>query len=132
MSEYKKEGKAPLELLSPDFLREIAKALEIGEKKHADNHYLLKGVPITKVIGAAMRHLTQLQEENIDEDTGIYHTGLAAACLQIIDCFIKDPTRYGHCDDRRFNKLDREVGALCHTTPELQKFTHQVGDGGNT
>ena len=76
MSSYKSEGKAPMELLNPDFLRETAKALGVGEEKHADHHYLTDPVSLSKVIGATIRHLTQLLEENIDADTGLYHLPL--------------------------------------------------------
>ena len=131
---YKKEGKAPMQLLNPDFLREIAKALEVGETKHAENHYLDgEGVPITEAIGAALRHIILILEgENIDEETGFYHTGHAAANLQIIDIYLKDLRRYKQCDDRRFNKSRRDMGKGCNTEQELQVLSDETCNGRNT
>ena len=108
MSEYKSEGKPPMELLSPEFLKEISYVLEFGNNKHIENHYT-DGVLVSKVLGSAIRHIFELMEGDIDHETGRHLAAHAAAALQIIFTLTTDP-RYKEFDDRFSTKTGSSLG----------------------
>lgn len=87
-------------LICKDALWGISKAFSYGAKKYGRNNYK-QGIEMTRLLAAAMRHISQYNEgEDIDEESGnnhLFHAG-AAICMAI----------YMHCnrpemDDRYKN-----------------------------
>lgn len=66
-------GKGRYDLISPIFLDRLAKVMEKGAKKYADHNWE-KGMPLSRYMDSALRHLHQYQEGHRDED----HLGQAA------------------------------------------------------
>ena len=61
------EGKGRYDLISPLFLRRIAIVLEKGAKNHGDNNWQ-KGIPYSRLIDSAFRHISQFNCGMDDED----------------------------------------------------------------
>lgn len=70
------DGKGRFDLLSTQMLFRLAKHYENGAKKYADRNFE-QGMPISRCVDAAMRHLTKYLAGWNDEDH------LAAACWNI-------------------------------------------------
>lgn len=60
-------GKGRYDLLSPHALRRIAIVMEKGAEKHGDNNWK-KGIPQSRLLDSAIRHLNQFHMGMIDED----------------------------------------------------------------
>lgn len=60
-------GKGRYDLISPLFLRRLAKVLEIGAKNHGDNNWK-KGIPFSRLIDSTLRHVSQYHSGLRDED----------------------------------------------------------------
>lgn len=66
-------GKLPAELLPYDALLEVVKVLQFGAKKYAPRNWE-KGIPVSRVFGACMRHAWALfNGEDNDPETGLSH-----------------------------------------------------------
>src|ERR1051326_832555 len=102
------EGKPDLSYISYEFLAEIAKAREFGEKKYTkykpcncnstpnhsatcDSFIVLesgrgnwkKGFKVTRSLAAALRHIYLfLSGETYDKESGLSHLAHAACCLE--------------------------------------------------
>ena len=74
-------GKGRFDLLPPRALKRLAKHFENGAKKYGDRNWE-KGMPLSRYIDSALRHLFAIQEGNQDED----HK--AAVCWNIL-CLIE-------------------------------------------
>lgn len=73
--------KIRVELISPMWLLGIAKVLTFGAKKYAAHNWR-KGIEISRLIGAALRHiLAFLMGEDIDPDSGLPHLHCASCEL---------------------------------------------------
>lgn len=91
------QGKVPLELLSTKALREMAKVMDFGRQKY-NAHNWRKGIEWSRVIGAALRHLTSFNDgEDRDPETGISHLAHAACCLMFL---LEYETEHQELDDR--------------------------------
>lgn len=76
--------KPRMELLDPEFLEEFAKVMTFGAQKYAAHNWR-KGLSASRLIGAAMRHLTAiLRGEDIDPESGYSHTAHVACCVQFL------------------------------------------------
>jgi hypothetical protein len=73
-------GKGRYDLISPLFLKRLAKHFENGAKKYGDRNWE-KGIPLSSYLDSAMRHLGKYLEGLRDEDH------LAAAAWNI-NCLI--------------------------------------------
>lgn len=62
-----REGKGRYDLISPFFLKRLARVLEIGAKNHGDNNWQ-KGIPYSRLIDSSLRHISQFNEGLRDED----------------------------------------------------------------
>jgi len=60
-------GKGRPDLISPIFLRRLALIMEKGATKYGERNWE-KGMPVSRFIGAALRHLNQFLEGFRDED----------------------------------------------------------------
>lgn len=80
------EGKLRMELLSPDALNSIAEVLNFGASKYADHNWR-KGFAWSRLLGAALRHLTAWANPYIsdkDEETGLSHLAHAGCCIMFL------------------------------------------------
>lgn len=71
------DGKGRFDLISPYALRRIAIHYENGAKKYADRNWE-KGIPFSRYLDSALRHLNKFTMGMTDEDH------LAAACWNIM------------------------------------------------
>lgn len=123
MSEYKPQGKPPLQLLDPHFLAQISYAMQEGEQKHGEHIYYdaeVAGSPVfvTEAVGAALRHcFAVLEGEDIDEESGLYHTAKAAAALQVVHYLISRDG-YEGADDRNYDEAGNSMGRRTHFPDE--------------
>ena len=76
------QGKARPGLLPPSALLAVARVLEFGSRKYADNNWKHVAGAKTRYMDAAMRHLLQyLSGELEDKETGESHLAHAMCCL---------------------------------------------------
>jgi hypothetical protein len=77
-------GKPRMELLSREALVQVAMVLTFGAQKY-DAHNWRGGIHWSRVIGAAMRHLTAFNDgEDKDPESGLSHLAHAACCLMFL------------------------------------------------
>lgn len=66
-------GKAPMDLLSPAALLEVAKVLEFGKNKYAAWNWS-KGLAYTRILSAILRHIfSYMMGEDKDPESGLSH-----------------------------------------------------------
>lgn len=97
------EGKGRYDLLSPIVNKRLAIIMEKGAKKYDDRNWE-KGIPLSRFIDSAKRHLDQFIEGYNDEDhlgqaiwnlAGLMHTqeminrGLLPTTLDDLPCYIR-------------------------------------------
>ena len=82
MAGKKFDGEKPdLSLIPKDAVWEIAKAFTYGGKKYG-RHNFREGLHISRLLAAAMRHITQYNEgEDLDEESGNNHLAHAGAAI---------------------------------------------------
>jgi hypothetical protein len=77
-------GKPDYSLLSSLAIDELAKVLTFGKKKYAAHNWR-KGIVISRLIAAALRHLfALLRGETYDPETGLQHAAHAMCCCMFI------------------------------------------------
>lgn len=77
-------GKPPMELLSREWLEGTAKVLAFGAEKYAAHNWR-KGIQYSRLIGAALRHITAFMDgENVDPESGLSHLHHASCCLMFL------------------------------------------------
>lgn len=99
MSEGKKfdTGKPRMELLSTEALTQMANVMAYGATKYGDQNWR-GGLAWSRVIGAAMRHLTAFNGgKDIDEETGLSHIAHLACCAMFL---IEYEKTHKELDDR--------------------------------
>lgn len=99
MSEANKhdQDKPRFDLLDPEFLEGTAQVLTFGSRKYAAHNWR-KGLPVSRAIAAAYRHLTALnQGEDIDPESGLPHAYHLACNAQFIGWTLKNKPEF---DDR--------------------------------
>ncbi len=78
------EGKVPLDLISSIALMELGKVLQMGARKY-DAHNWRKGLPWSRIIAAAMRHLVAYNGgETRDPESGLSHAAHAMCCFMFL------------------------------------------------
>jgi hypothetical protein len=78
------DGKAPIGLIPPWALWEVAKVLQHGAKEYSPWNWA-KGMSWSRVYNAAQRHLLKWQmRESPDKDSGLSHLAHAACCLMFL------------------------------------------------
>lgn len=94
------QGKERMELIDPEAMQELAKVLTFGAQKY-EEHNWRKGLKVTRIIGAAMRHLFAiLRGETHDPETGLQHAAHAMCnCMFLVWTINNKP----ECDDRFVN-----------------------------
>lgn len=82
--------KPPMDLLDADALEELARVLEFGRKKYAAHNWR-KGIALTRLVAAALRHLLRLASgERNDPETGLSHAAHAMCCCMFMLWTIKN------------------------------------------
>lgn len=83
------EDKPPLALLDPDFLDEVGRVLGFGARKYAADNWR-NGISHRRLISAAYRHLGAISRgEDIDQESGLPHTGHLACCTMFLSHMIR-------------------------------------------
>lgn len=99
MSKGKKldEDKPRMDLLSTEALVQISRVMGFGAKKYEDHNWR-KGIQWSRIIAAAMRHLTSFNSgENTDPETGISHIAHLGCCAMFLLDYAKS---HPELDDR--------------------------------
>lgn len=95
------EGKAPVDLVCPDFVLELSRVLGYGATKYEPYNWA-KGMAWSRALAAAFRHLyAWMRGEDVDPETGLSHLAHATANLMFLFHFQK--FRKG-TDDRGFRR----------------------------
>lgn len=77
-------AKAPLHLIPPPALLELARAMQHGAEKYGAYNWRSHTVSASVYQAAAMRHLLAFwQRENVDRDSAAHHLAHAMACCAI-------------------------------------------------
>lgn len=78
------QEKPDMSLLPSKALVEVARVLTFGSKKYSAHNWR-KGYQWSRLIAAAMRHLTAYNDgEDRDPESGISHLAHAASCLMML------------------------------------------------
>jgi hypothetical protein len=84
------QEKPDLSLLPRDFLDEVAKAMQHGERKYGRYNYR-GGMSWHRIVAAAMRHITAWNDgEDTDKESGVSHLGHAGACILMLCVLVKN------------------------------------------
>ena len=95
-------GKPQLQKISPYFLDEVARVLEVGDSKYPDCPWY-NGLPWADTMGALKRHVAAIEKgEFVDPDTGFSHTAAIASNAMFLFHFTKDP-RYSKMNNLPFD-----------------------------
>jgi len=100
------KNKPRLSLIPKSALYALGDAMTYGEKKY-DAHNWRKGIPLSYLLDAALRHIQQFNDgENYDEESKAHHLGSAMANLAMaIEMHLTNPD----ADDRYNKKQDITV-----------------------
>lgn len=91
------QAKPRMELLSTEAMTRIAEVMGFGAKKYAAHNWR-KGLAWSRVIGAALRHLTSFNEgEDKDPESGLSHLAHAGCCIMFLLDYEKN---HPELDDR--------------------------------
>lgn len=90
-------NKPRLSLIPKEALWELGKALTTGEKRYGSQNWR-GGIPLSILVDAAMRHMTQfIDGEDVDQQSQTHHLGCALANLSFAISLHKNNPE---CDDR--------------------------------
>ena len=91
------EGKAPMSLISNEFLTQVAMVMEFGKKKYAAHNWR-QGFDWNRPLDASLRHIHAFTDgEDKDPESGLSHLAHAACCLMFLIEFEKT---HKHLDNR--------------------------------
>jgi len=92
------QGKLQLDLIPRAALDQIAKVLGFGKEKYAAHNWR-KGIVYSRLIAAALRHITAYNDgEDLDPESGLSHVAHALCCLSFLSTFIAE--KRTELDDR--------------------------------
>lgn len=82
----KYDGEKPrMDLLDSEFLEHVAQVLTFGAKKY-DAHNWRLGIAVSRLIGAAYRHLGAINRgEDLDPESGLSHAAHLGCCIMFLD-----------------------------------------------
>lgn len=116
-------GKARMDLLPTEALIEVSRVLAYGAAKYSDHNWR-EGLAWSRVIGAALRHLTAFNDGiDIDPETGLSHAAHAACNLMFLLDYMKS---HPELDDRYRKKPVEEY--LDENMRELKEYWAKQGD----
>jgi hypothetical protein len=107
------QGKPRMELLSREAMVQIAQVLTFGAQKY-DAHNWRGGIAWSRVLGAALRHLTAfIDGEDTDPESGISHLAHAGCCIMFLLEYEKThkelDDRYKHPQQEIFIPLGSDI-----------------------
>jgi hypothetical protein len=83
------QEKPDLSLLPIEFLSDVAKAMQHGEKKYGRYNYT-GGMAWHRLIAACLRHVYAFAgSEDLDPESGVSHLGHAGACILMLSVYVK-------------------------------------------
>ena len=95
MSKKYDGGKPRMDLIRPEFLLDLGKALEYGASKYEEDeldtpNYLKDGgMPYSKLIGAMERHTQYFKMKvDIDDESGLYHIVQVAVNAMMLHSYL--------------------------------------------
>lgn len=98
-------SKVPLELIPSEALFEIGAVLQAGKEKYGTANWA-KGIELSRLLGAAMRHIAQFNAgEDCDEETKTLHIANAACNLMFAIWMFKNRP---DLDDRWIKGVDKK------------------------
>jgi len=107
------DQKVQLQLLPPEFLVQVARALGHGAKKYGVRNWHLGKVECQTYLGAMLRHLMAWQDgEDLDRDSRVSHLAHVAASVAIL----LDAAKVGTLVDNRppdVKRKDRVISECC-------------------
>ena len=90
-------GKPSMSLIDPYALKELAKVLDYGKGKYAAWNWR-KGIQWSRVLDAALRHLTAFNDgEDLDQESGLPHLAHAMCNCMFL---LRYTQEHGELDDR--------------------------------
>lgn len=98
------QEKPDMSLLSPYALEKIAQVMTYGKKKYSANNWR-GGIAYSRLIAAAMRHITAYQKGvDTDGETDLSHLAHASCCLMMLLEFEETKPEL---DDRYFSQIKK-------------------------
>ena len=95
------EGKLRLDLISPVFEAQLAKALTFGANKYGDYNWQA-GIHYLSILGSLKRHINNFERRiDIDDESGLHHLAHAASNLMFLVHYTQNPRKYKKNDNRR-------------------------------
>ncbi len=83
------QEKPDFSLIDAEWLEEVAKVMTFGKKKY-DAHNWRKGIALSRVLSAGLRHLwAVVRGEDNDPETGLSHLAHLSCCAMFALHFIK-------------------------------------------
>lgn len=77
-------GKPPFHLIDPYFLEDLARVLDFGRQKYAEDNWR-KGLSVNECLSSLQRHVMAIQKgEDFDEETGLPHSAHIACNAQFL------------------------------------------------
>lgn len=109
--------KAPLSLIDPHFLMDMASVLKGGEEKYGERNWMKEnGLPWEALSDSMMRHVLEFNSgESHDKDSGLHPLVHVACNAMMLYHYDTHRARYGLRDNRRFAEHGQQV-----TVEELQ------------
>ncbi len=106
-------GKPPLSLIPTSSLTAIAEVLAFGASKYSAHNWR-KGISYSRLVDAAMRHLTEWKESDsisrLDAESNLSHLAHAACCIAFLLEYESKPEIYQKFDDLwKGSELDQKV-----------------------
>lgn len=84
------QGKPSLSILTKESLVAEARAFEYGASKYSRDNYK-KGMEWSRVIDAALRHITEFNSKSdYDEESKLHHLWHAKACLAMLIYYVEN------------------------------------------
>jgi hypothetical protein len=111
------DGKAPLHLVDMDVLIDVANVFGYGAEKYAEHNWR-KGMKITRLLNAAMRHIAELQKGiDTDPESNHSHAAHTIANLVMVSALLRDMPE---CDDRYKKIVKKEPKSKTDCDPTWQ------------
>ena len=101
-------GKPPMMLLDRYALEQTALVLAYGREKYAAHNWR-KGIEVSRLLDAAVRHIYASDEEHLDVESGLPHLAHAMCCIMFALRMTKDRP---DMDDRLLHLFTEEMVPL--------------------
>lgn len=93
------QGKSPMSLVPLDVVKSVSDVMAFGAKKYGEHNWK-KGMDLTRVIDAGLRHVEAFMNENksdLDEESGLHHLDHALCCFMFAKWYTENKPE---CDNR--------------------------------